>query len=404
MQSQLKDQIDWPQAFPADEYQSRIGKLREALAAQNLDAIYVTIPADITYLCGYDMIWYHLHNLIGLLVRADDDATVFFDGRYHTTIVTTTPAIGDVVWFEGRGVEDHIGTIVDIVKARGLAGGRIALQPWSYTPHATVMEALGDALRDSGATVVDGSFLVEEIRFLKSAREVEVMRKGAEIADAAMRAVGEAMQPGVIETELEAVIISTMMRAGCGYPGIRTPVGSGPRSGTHHGAATHRKLAQGDIVYIDFCSAYHLYHVDLCRTFSLGEPDPRWSDLMDRAAGCIDAILDGIECGDPLSRAQQLADEFIDGAGLRDRVWFIGGYSLGIGLPPDWCGNHWLSPTSLGMPDRAIEPGAVFNFENQFDVSDDWPGGNGAAYIETFLMTEDGLEVLSRLPRNLVVV
>ena len=33
MQSQLKDQIDWPQAFPADEYQARIGKLREALAA-----------------------------------------------------------------------------------------------------------------------------------------------------------------------------------------------------------------------------------------------------------------------------------------------------------------------------------------------------------------------------------
>ncbi len=46
----------------------------------------------------------------------------------------------------------------------------------------------------------------------------------------------------------------------------------------------------------------------------------------------------------------------------------------------------------------------VFNFENQFDVWEDWPGGSGAAYIESFLMTDDGLEVLSRLLRNLVVV
>ena len=51
-----------------------------------------------------------------------------------------------------------------------------------------------------------------------------------------------------------------------------------------------------------------------------------------------------------------------------------------------------------------LEPGMVFNLENQFDVWENWPGGTGAAYIESLLMTESGLEVLSELPRNLVAV
>ena len=72
-------------------------------------------------------------------------------------------------------------------------------------------------------------------------------------------------------------------------------------------------------------------------------------------------------------------------------------------MPPDWCGSHWVKPRpELG--DRKLEPGQVFNLENQFDVWDDWPGGSGAAYIDTFLVTDKGLEVLSKLPRNLVVV
>ena len=56
------------------------------------------------------------------------------------------------------------------------------------------------------------------------------------------------------------------------------------------------------------------------------------------------------------------------------------------------------------MGDPPIQAGMVFNLENQFDVYEDWPGGNGCAYIEPFLVTENGLEVLSNLPRTLVTV
>ena len=80
MQTYLRDQIDWEQPFSPEEYATRRHRVRLALHRAGLDAIYITNPADLTWLTNYDMIWYHLQNLTGLLLRADRDEDVFFDG------------------------------------------------------------------------------------------------------------------------------------------------------------------------------------------------------------------------------------------------------------------------------------------------------------------------------------
>ena len=402
MQQYLREHVDWPQAFSEREYAERVGKVRAALAADGLDAIYVTHPANLTYLTGYDMIWNHLRSLTGVLIRADSDTTVFFDERAHTTIVFTTPEIREIVWLDDSSYVESIDVIARELAACGLGKAAIGIEKWGYSPHASVVDALEQRIQSLGAKVVDASSLVEEIRFVKSPLEVAHVRKAATIADEAMAAARDAMRPGITETELEGVIMGTMMKAGGGYPGIRTMIGSGPRAGTHHSPPMRRQVNPGDLVFIDFCGCYDRYHVNLNRTFALGEPDPRWTKLMDESAGCIDAIVAEIAPGDPLSKADEIGNAYIDAAGLRKYVWWVGGYSLGIAQPPDWCGRHWLKPHEEAAA-RNFEPGVVVNFENQFDVWENWPGGSGAAYIDTLLMTESGLEVLSILPRNLVV-
>jgi len=402
MQQYLREQVDWPQAFPEREYAERVGKVRAALAVNGLDAIYVTHPANLTYLTAYDMIWNHLRSLTGVLIRADSDTTVFFDERAHTTLVFTTPEIREIVWLDDSSYLESIEVIARELGTRGLGKAAIGIEKWGYSPHASVVDALEQRIQSLGAKVVDASSLIEEIRFVKSPLEVAHVRKAAAIADEAMAAARDAMRPGITETELEGVIMGTMMKAGGGYPGIRTMLGSGPRAGTHHSPPTRRRVNPGDLVFIDFCGCYDRYHVNLNRTFALEESDPRWAQLMDESAGCIDAIVAEIAPGDPLSKADEIGNAYIDAAGLRKYVWWVGGYSLGIAQPPDWCGRHWLKPLEESAA-RNFEPGVVVNFENQFDVWEDWPGGSGAAYIDTLLMTDSGLEVLSTLPRNLVV-
>ena len=161
MQRYLRDQIDWPQAFPAEEYATRLDRVRTALGAAGLDAIYVTVPADLTWLTGYDMIWYHLRNLTGLLVRAASAETVFFDHLAHVTIVSTTPEIRDVVWLEHGPTERAIEAIAGKAKALGLSGKRVALQPWSYAPHASVIAGLGAALEAIGAAYIETLLMTE---------------------------------------------------------------------------------------------------------------------------------------------------------------------------------------------------------------------------------------------------
>jgi Xaa-Pro aminopeptidase len=251
--------------------------------------------------------------------------------------------------------------------------------------------------------VQDESLLIERIRLVKSPLEISVIREAAAMADRAMAAARDAIAPGVMETEIEAVIMHSMMREGGGYPGIRTMIGSGPRAGTHHSPPSHRKIKQGDLVFVDFCSSLYRYHVNLNRTFSLGEPDQRWKDLMWNSAGCIEAIVAGIRPGDSWSKVAKLGDRYLEERGLKKYVWWAGGYALGIAVPPDWVGSFFAEPRE-DVADQPLQPGMVFNYENQFDVWEGWPGGSGAAYIETLLVTSSGLEILSALPRVLVVV
>lgn len=404
MKQSIRDRIDWEQPFPPEEYAARRARVREAMARAGIDGLFVTGAADLNYLTGYDQIWHSYLTIIGLFVRAEEEAGLFFDNDGHVVLQSTTPDIETVHVMPRGAAASHVPLVAEAIRARGWATGRIALQPWCYGPHPSLLAAIGERLAASGAeiaTITDGSTLVEDVRVVKSPREVAVMREAGRVADLAMAAARDALAPGRRETDVDAAFTAAMMSHGCGYPAIRSMVGSGPRSGAHHGPATHRRLKEGDIVHIDFCASLHRYHVNLSRSFAVGQADHRWVDLMAKAAGCIDAVLEAVRPGESMARVQQVADAYTDAQGLRPYVWLIGGYTLGLAMPPDWVGRHRPKPRE-DVPIPRLEPGLVFNYENQFDVFEGWPGGTGAAYIETFLVTEDGLEVLSQLPRTLV--
>ena len=63
MHQPTRDQVDWEQPFPPEEYVERRAKVRQALQAQGLDGILVSSPPDLNYLFGYDHIWFAKDNL-----------------------------------------------------------------------------------------------------------------------------------------------------------------------------------------------------------------------------------------------------------------------------------------------------------------------------------------------------
>ena len=174
----------------------------------------------------------------------------------------------------------------------------MGVEDWSRAPSGVVISEIKQGFADAGANVVDGSWVVDRVRLIKSAPEIEVMRKAASIADKAMETVRGSIRPGVTETELAGVALHAMMKEGGGDPAIRAAVRSGPRFAARHSAPSHRKLQKGDLVWINHCGSYHRYHADLGRLFSLGEPSPKWRDLMDKTCGSVDHVIRSVRPGD----------------------------------------------------------------------------------------------------------
>ena len=140
------------------------------------------------------------------------------------------------------------------------------------------------------------------------------------------------------------------------------------------------------------------YHVDLWRTVAIGGDHPAARAMLEATSGSVEAVRDTVRPGAPLDVAQRVAEEYVYARVPREQVWWVGGYALGIALPPDWVGHTYLSNDAYEP--FTWEPGYVTNYEN---ICFDRDAGFTASYMETLLMTADGIEVLSRVPRELHV-
>jgi Xaa-Pro aminopeptidase len=177
-------------------------------------------------------------------------------------------------------------------------------------------------------------------------------------------------------------------------------VSSGPEVWARtHAAPSRRRIERGDVVYVDTCGVYNRYHVDLCRTLAVGEDCPGAREILDYTSRSVLAVQAAVRPGDSLDVAQRAAEAHVFARYSPEEVWWVGGYALGIALPPTWVGHTYLANDAFES--FTWEPGYVTNYEN---IVFSREGGFTASYMESLLMTPDGIETLSRHPRTLTVI
>ena len=113
---------------------------------------------------------------------------------------------------------------------------------------------------------------------------------------------------------------------------------------------------------------------------------------MHTLAGSLPAVLEAVKPGDPIPKVGETATAYIEAVGLKGKASWTG-YDMGISIPPDWVGHTRLNPWGFEQADYV--PGTITNYEI-------FSNTNG--FIDTLLMTDNGLEVLSRLDPELIVV
>jgi Xaa-Pro aminopeptidase len=383
--------------FGVEEYRGRAQRVRTRMRERGVDVLLVTSPPNLCYLTGFESIWYPPRAPVAVVVTAADDGLVFLDYERHETLVRETAHYDDAVFYR---YEDVLDTIADTFRKRGWLGGTIGLERWSQAPGAPLIEALAQRLRDGGGTVVDGDWVVDRVRLLKSAAELECVRRAAAIVDAAFADLAETLRPGMTELQIGARLDSVMADHGGEAAAIRTMVSAGPDVWCRtHAPPSRRPVEAGDVMYVDACGVFNRYHADVCRTFAIGRDHPQARAILDVTAGSVDAVRAAVRPGDPLDAAQRVAEEYVYSRFPREQVWWVGGYALGIAMPPSWVGHTYLANDAFEQ--FTWEPGYVTNYEN---VLFDRDAGFTASYMETLLMTDSGIEPLSKVPRTLTVL
>jgi Xaa-Pro aminopeptidase len=381
--------------FPVEEYRDRLRRVRVAMAARGIDLLYVTSPANLYYLTGYEAIWYPNRLPLGAVIDAAASAVIFFDWTRHDAYVGTRVLCDEVFWLDyGRAPE----MVAHAFDQLGWGNRVVGLEWFSPNPSAPLMSAVADLLRQRQSTVVSADWLVDQIRLYKSAAEIERVRRAATIADRAMLQLQGELRPGMTELEVSAHLSALLASHGGEIAAMAPLVNSGPTAWADtHAFPTRRRIQRGDTVTVDCCAVVDRYHVNLGRTFYVGEPNARAAAILSLAADSILELQRNARPGEEPQAAAAAAEHQVRSRIPAEQIWWVGGYSLGIAFPPSWVGHTYLA--NDGPEKCRLDPGYLSNYENVFMDRQD---GFEAAYIDTILMTDKGLEILSQIPRVLL--
>ena len=259
--------------------------------------------------------------------------------------------------------------------------------------HVTVSqrEAFGKLAPD--VQWVGTTDVVETLRLVKDAGEVEKIRAAVAVAEAAFGSVKALLAPGTREQDFALELEFAMRRGGAEGTAFETIVASGALGARPHHRAGVRPLAAGDFVTIDWGATVDGYNSDITRTVGLG----RVTDEQRRIYGIVleaqQRAIQAIRPGRTGKEIDAVARDFITSHGYGEAF----GHSLGHSLGRD---VHDGPGFSVRSDKLILEPGMVLTVEPGIYL-EDW---GGVRIEEDILVTETGCEVLTHLPNALEVL
>ncbi|MBR1393909.1 MAG: type I methionyl aminopeptidase [Ruminococcus sp.] len=153
---------------------------------------------------------------------------------------------------------------------------------------------------------------------IKSAKEIEKLRRAGELTAGALKAAGEALRPGMTTSELNKVVERFIVSHGAkpgfkGYGGFPAAACISVNDEVIHGIPGPRKIMEGDIVSVDTGAWVDGYYGDACRTFACGQIAPEVQALLDSTSESLELAVSmvkpGVRVGDLGEAIQKYNEE-----------------------------------------------------------------------------------------------
>jgi len=378
--------------FSREELAGRRAAACAALQKRGLDGLLMFRQESMFYLTGYDTFGYVFFQClylgadgkVTLLTRAPDRLQA-----QHTSVIE------DIRIWVDRPDADPALDLRAILEGHGCRGRKLGVEYEAYGLTARNGKRLEAAL-EGFATLEDVSDLVSRLRLVKSPAEIVYVRRAAELADLALDEAHRLAGPGADEAEILAAMQSAIIRGGGDDPANEFIIGSGDDALLCRYFSGRRKLSAKDQLTLEFAGAYRHYHSCLMRTIPIGAPPTRQREMHKVAVDALEACKAALMPGRPIGDVFDAHARVLDAAGYQAYRMNATGYSLGTTFAPNWM--DW--PMFYhGNPELAA-PGQVFFIHI---IIFDSERGLAMTTGQTVLVSERGVETLSKRPLDLVV-
>ena len=364
-------------AIPMNHSQ-RLDRVRAAIAEAGLDALLVSKPVNVRWLCGFT-------GSNGQVVASADNLLLITDSRYRDQADAELDAAGvDAVVEITRS--DDIAVINTFVSNISDGGCRLGVESTFVSKHR--WDVLDEQLT---AALVPATDLVESLRKLKDPGEIDRLKRAASIADQALAAVVPLLAQKPQEHQVAAQIDHNIRLFGGSGSGFETIVASGPNSALPHARPGSRQIEPGDLVVIDMGAVYDGYTSDMTRTFSIGEPNPEHQRLWDAVSEAQLAGVNQVRCGVAEQAVDEACRSVLATHGLAEAFVHGTGHAIGLEIHE----QPILSSRSEGIlvADQVVtvEPGVYL------------PGIGGVRIEDSVVVTTDGCEPITLHPKNFAI-
>lgn len=374
-------------------------RVREKLNEFGYDGVLVMDPMNIRYITDTTnmQIWV-MHNAARYAFMSADGSIVLWDydncqflAGHNDSIDEVRSAIGTTYFLAGdrfgeisqRWADDTASVIETYCGPRA----RIAVDQVNYLE--------GTLLAGHGITIERGQQLMEQARLIKSDEEIKAMRCAGVACAETIREMREAVQPGMTERDVWAMLHAGNIRRGGEW--IETQIlASGPRTNPWFQEASSRVIENGDMLAYDtdLVGTYGMC-IDISRSWVVGDkaPTSAQQSIYDLARHQIDHNFDLLKPG--------VTVEELTFTSFAPPVENYRHYSClyhGVGQCDEYPEVYFPAAWDGWGIDCAMEPGMVMSVESFVGSRD---GGEGVKLEEQVVITETGAELVCNFPLDL---
>lgn len=385
--------------FSINEYKNRVKKTKIKMEKKGIDVLLLTDPANMSYLSGYDAWSFYVDQLVAIVIDQEEPIWIGREMDANAAIATSWISHKNIISYP----EDHVhselkhpmefvASFLDHIKQ---SDRTIGLEMGSYYFSALSYIKLQQNLPN--ATLLDASLLVNNIRIIKSEREIKYMKRAATIAEIAMGTAISSIQEGVRECDVAAAIFKDLISGtdeyGGDFPSIVPLLPSGKNTSAPHLTWTDRQYSSNEMVIIELAGCHQRYHAPLARTLSLGKPTEEALDVSTIIVEGLNAAIEAVKPGATCADVHKAWNDVINQYNIIKESRM--GYSVGLNYPPDW-GEKTASIRENDY--TVLKPNMTFHF-----IPGLWFDQFGIEISETIRVTETGCEVLTNFQRKLLI-